>query len=270
MHSYGIHNEHIFADIEELTNAINSSTPDLVIIDADLIPSAFDLVHDIRHFKIGRNPFIIVSLMVDARVEGAAQRAILAGADDVIIKPVAPGMLMDRVTHFALHRLPFIATSDYIGPERRRSGDSRPTKIKHIDVVNTLKAKIEGSPLSMAALDRAVKSNIGEVMAARLDSNGLKLGSVCGLILKAYEAGRVDKSVEDLLLILVQALEEAARTARALGDSDLSQICRKLAPDVENMSENYKRPTSAQFSTLQMLTAMFDLAKTAKVAHLPL
>jgi DNA-binding response OmpR family regulator len=81
-------------------------------------------------------------MMVDSQTEEAAKRAILAGADDVIIKPVAPGMLLDRVTYFALHRLPFIAISDYIGPERRRAGDSRPLRIKHLNVVNTLKTKI--------------------------------------------------------------------------------------------------------------------------------
>jgi hypothetical protein len=36
MHSYGIHHEHIFAGIAELTDAIKASPPDLLILDADL------------------------------------------------------------------------------------------------------------------------------------------------------------------------------------------------------------------------------------------
>ncbi len=73
MHSYGIHHERIFARIEELTNAIKASAPDLLIVDADMGPSAFDLVNDIRHFKLGRNPFILIGMMVDAQTEGGSK-----------------------------------------------------------------------------------------------------------------------------------------------------------------------------------------------------
>ena len=73
MHSYGIHHERIFAGIAELTNAIKASPPDLLIVDADLGPTAFDLVHDIRHFKLGRNPFILIGMMVDAQTEGGSK-----------------------------------------------------------------------------------------------------------------------------------------------------------------------------------------------------
>lgn len=183
-----------------------------------------------------------------------------------MIKPVAPGMLLDRVTYFTMHRLPFIATSDYLGPERRRAGDPRASKIKHLDVINTLKAKIEGSRLSMADLDRAVRGNLNDMMAARLDANGLKLGSVCGLILRAYEEKRVDKSVEALLRTLVDVLEDAIRTAQALGDPDLAQVCAKLAHQVNAMAENYEKPTSDQFGTIQKLGTVFELAKAAKIS----
>ena len=69
----------------------------LLIASDDLDPGVFDAIRDIRHFKIGRNPFLMIGLLVRGDVEGAVKRALLAGADDVMIKPVSPGKMMDRL-----------------------------------------------------------------------------------------------------------------------------------------------------------------------------
>ena len=74
---------------------------------------------------------------------------------------------------------------------------------------------------------------MGDVMSARLDSHGLKLGYICNLILKAYEEKRIDKAVEEHLLILVSVLEDAGRTAKGIGEPELATICTQLARQVE-------------------------------------
>ena len=266
MRGEGLRRTRTFARMDDLLNAIKEAPPDLLIAADDLDPTLFDMVRDIRHFKIGRNPFIMITLMVKADSDDAVKKAVLAGADDVMIKPVAPGKMLDRVAHIAMNRSQFIVTTDYVGPERRKSGDTRPSKIKLLTVVNTLKAKVEGNRLSMADLARAVDSGMNEVMAARLDSQGLKLGWICGLILKAYDDKRIDKELEERLLILVSVLEDAARTARVLGEPELSQICTQMARQVEEMAENYENPTEAQHATIQKLTKAFELAKNAKMS----
>lgn len=264
MRGEGLRRTRTFARMDDLLNAIKEAPPDLLIAADDLDPTLFDMVRDIRHFKIGRNPFIMITLMVKADSDDAVKKAVLAGADDVMIKPVAPGKMLDRVAHLTMNRSPFIVTTDYVGPERRKSGDTRPSKIKQLNVVNTLKAKVEGNRLSMPELARAVEGCMNEVMAARLDSHGLKLGWVCNLILKAYEEKRIDKELEERLLILVSVLEDASRTARVLGEPELSQICTQMARQVEEMAENYENPTEAQQATIQKLTKAFELAKNAK------
>ena len=132
-------------------------------------------------------------------------------------------------------------------------------------MVNTLKAKLEGNRMTMAELSRAVENNMTDVMAARLDSHGLKLGWVCNLILKSYEEKRIDKELEDRLLILVSVLEDAARTARVLGEPELAQICTQMARQVEEMAERYENPTEAELSTIKKLTKAFEMAKNAKI-----
>jgi len=266
LRGYGFGRVGTFARLPDLIKAIKASPPDLLIVSDNIDPTLFDTVRDIRHFKIGSNPFMIISLMVGAENGEVARRAILSGADDVMIKPVAPGTMLDRVAHFTMSRLPFIATNDYLGPERRKSGDGRPSNIKHLNVVNTLKAKIEGNRISTADLDRMVESNMKDVMVARLDSHGLKLGWVCGHILKSYEEIRIDSKLKDLLLILVEVLEDAAHTARSIGEPDLVHICTRMARQVEEMAETYENPTLPQLETIRKLTKAFELAKAAKHA----
>jgi DNA-binding response OmpR family regulator len=266
MRDYGMRRTRTFSRMVDLVNAIKETPPDLLIAADDMDASVFNTVRDIRHSRIGLNPFVMISLMVHPETENAIKRAILAGADDVMVKPVAPAKMLDRLAHLTMHRQPFIVTNDYLGPERRGADSARPSSIRQLTVVNTLKAAVEGKRMTTAEIIRAVEANMSDVMAARLDSHGLKLGWVCAHILKAYQEKRIDKELEERLLILVGVLEDAGRTAHALGQPDLSQICIQMARNVEEMAEQYEDPTSLQLATIQKLTKAFELAKTARAA----
>jgi DNA-binding response OmpR family regulator len=265
MRGEGFRRTRTFGRIEDLMTAIKEVSPDLLILADDIAPNIFDIVRDIRQFRVGRNPFVMITMMITPDNDINTKKAILAGCDDIMIKPVAPQKLLDRVDHFTFHRVPFIATTDYFGPERRRANDARPSAIKQLVVVNSLRDKAEGKKVSQAQLARDVEKCMNEVMAARLDSHGLKLGYICNLILKAYEEKRVDKEVEDRLLILVTVLEDAGRTARTIGEPELGQICNQLARQVEELSERYLEPTEKELDILRKLKTAFELAKSAKM-----
>jgi len=269
MRGEGFRRTRTFARMDDLLNAIKETPPDLLIAADDIDGSLFDTIRDIRHFKIGRNPFLMITLMVRPESDEAVKKAVLAGADDVMIKPVSPGKLLERIAHLTYNRLPFIATTDYVGPERRKPGNDRPSKIRQLNVVNTFKAKLDGKRLSQAELSREVEANMNDVMAARLDSHGLKLGWICGLILKSYEDKIINKELEERLLILVSVLEDAARTARVLGEPELAQICTQMAREVEEMAEKYENPTDHALGTLRKLTKAFEMAKIAKMGPAP-
>jgi len=266
MRGEGLRRTRTFSRIDDMVNALKEAPPDLLIAATDIGPALFDVIRDIRHFRIGRNPFMMITLMVRGEDDEAVKRALLAGADDVLIKPVSPGKMLERVAHITMNRLPFIVTTDYVGPERRKPTAERPSKIKLLNVVNTLKNKVEGQRLNQSELSRAVENCMNEVMAARLDSHGLKLGWVCNLILKAYEEKRIDKELEDRILILVSVLEDASRTARAIGEPELANICTTMARQVEEMAENYQTPADNQLATIHKLTKAFEMAKNAKQA----
>lgn len=267
MRDYGMRRTRTFARMADLIAAIKETPPDLLIAADDTDPKLFDAIRDIRHSRLGINPFIMISLMVRGDVEGSVQRAILAGADDVMVKPVAPAKMLDRVAHVTMNRAPFIVTNDYLGPERRSAEPARASAIKQLNVVNTLRASIEGNRMTSGELARAVAANMQEVMAARLDSNGLKLAWVCGLILKAYQEKRIDPELHERILILVGVLEDAGRTAHTLKQPDLAQICIQMARQVEELAEDYENPTSLQLGTVEKLSKAFELAKNVRAAQ---
>jgi hypothetical protein len=100
-----------------------------------------------------------------------------------------------------------------------------------------------------------------DVMTARLDSHGLKLGYICNQILKAYEEKTVTKETHEQILVLVSVLEDAANTAKLIGEPELADICNNLARQVEELAESYENATPEMLSTLRKLTRAFDLAK---------
>src|SRR5688572_9248599 len=95
MRDYGMRRVRTFNRLEDLVTAIKEVPPDLLVAADDIDETLFETVRDIRHHKIGKNPFMLISLLVRPEIEGAVKRAIMAGADDVMVKPVAPGKMLD-------------------------------------------------------------------------------------------------------------------------------------------------------------------------------
>jgi DNA-binding response OmpR family regulator len=266
MRGEGLRRTRTFGRIDDLLTALKEAAPDLLVLADDMAPNIFEIIRDLRQYRVGRNPFVMITMMVTADKELNIKKAILAGCDDIMIKPVAPGRLLERVDHLTFNRIPFIVTTDYLGPERRRANADRPSAIKQLVVVNSLREKAEGRKVTQTQLTREVERCMNEVMTARLDSHGLKLAYICNLILKAYEEGKIDKEVEERLLILVSVLEDAARTARGIGEPELANICTQLARQVEETAEHYENPTDNEIGIIRKLTKAFELAKTAKTA----
>jgi len=110
-------------------------------------------------------------------------------------------------------------------------------------------------------LARGVEHCMNDVMAAKLDSHGMRLGYVCNLILKAYEEKNVKKEVEENLLVLVGVLEDASKTAKGIGETEMATLCIDLARQVEELAEKYENPEDKDLALIRKLTKAFELAK---------
>ena len=164
-----------------LVALISKISPDLIMVGDDLDPKIFDFIRDIRHNKLGTNPFVLITTLVAPDRAEAVKRALQAGTDDIIIKPVKEDQLLQRLRRVATNRQAFVVTSDYLGPDRR--GKGRPSNIRRINVLNTMLEKAGGHDLDAEAMRAAVDDLMNEVLHGRLDSHGYRLGFVCDLII---------------------------------------------------------------------------------------
>lgn len=129
LRSKGIRQLRSVGTIEAVREAIEEGSVDVVVISDTLGDDALKCIEDVRHGRLGKNPYAIVTVMVEPDNEDGLQRAQNAGADDVIIKPIAPAQIVDRAKKVAFSRNQFVATTEYIGPNRRREQRESPGQL---------------------------------------------------------------------------------------------------------------------------------------------
>lgn len=131
------------ADRTELVEAVATAV-DIVACSVDLPEIDFlQLSQDIRHGRVGSNPFAVLIAIGQPTDAGAIARILEAGVDDLIIKPADAEILVKRINAFTRERKPFVVTPGYVGPSRRpaRRNDGSDDE-NTIDVPNTLRARV--------------------------------------------------------------------------------------------------------------------------------
>jgi|GEM_PF-658165 len=235
-----------------LRSLMTETTPDLIVLGADVSTDVFDFVRDIRHSKLGNNPFLMITTLVDNDQIAAVKQAMQAGTDDIIVKPLKEEALLQRLRRITVNRQAFVVTSDYLGPDRRAK--NRPSSIRRIQVLNTMLEKANGHDIQVEEVKAAVEGSMNEVLHARLDSNSYRLGFVCHIIIDAYETKTITPDVKDKILVLVDVLRDAAKTAERINEGELGLLCGSLAKQVEEIAERYDNPSERDIKMIQKLT----------------
>lgn len=124
---------------------LHTGEVDLLITASELFGGDVpQLIRDLRHLKVGRNPFVGVIVIITSPSVERVRLFAAAGADDAIASPVTAGHLLTRIDNLATIRKPFVVSGDYVGPDRRqhgREGQQAPP----IDTPNPLKLRIDGN-----------------------------------------------------------------------------------------------------------------------------
>lgn len=129
---------------EELAQLLRGRVFDLMIADVTQETArSCGIIRTIREGQAGANPFMHVVLMAWKLEGDLVQRALNCGADDLVTRPFSVDFLGARIKAHAEARKQFVVTSDYIGPDRRRNKNSRPSTTALIDVPNTLFARAQ-------------------------------------------------------------------------------------------------------------------------------
>ncbi len=223
--------------------ALNDPMPDVLVVDINLPGErdVLDMLREIRADKLGRNPFVpIIGSTWEAKPD-RVRKAVDSGIDDLLVKPVAAGTVIERISVLARNRKPFIVTSDYIGPDRRRPGE-RPgdDDVARIDVPNSLKAKVEGKTIDPASWGFAKKEALSALNTQRLKAAAFQVSFLAEQLVPAMARDMAHPRIGPFLDRLLTTAADIAARARLSEQSQLLPLCDAVSRVGRELAEIHK------------------------------
>ncbi|MBO6786519.1 MAG: hypothetical protein JJ900_06665 [Rhodospirillales bacterium] len=146
---------------EAVRVALDCNEVDLLIGYAHAEDNALcTIIKDVRDRRLGENPFPVVIGLTDDKHRDSMTKVVNAGFDGLALKPLDPPVFRKRIEYFLQKRKPFVATADYIGPDRRQDIRSAEAFKAQMNVPNPVKIIAEGTSRTM------MMQQVSEVSAA--------------------------------------------------------------------------------------------------------
>ena len=222
------------SSITRLEDAFRSSTPDLLLIDAQMEDNrAFDIITAIRHCELRANLFVTIMLTLQMPDGDLGKKVIKSGVDDLMLKPNSTSDLMKRVKALAAERQPFVGTTEYIGPQRRADREQDDTeeglKLDLVEVPNTLGAKARGEEVDEFELQKLISEAKTEINQQRLQRNGSEIAAPVADIVPAYTEDRVDDAIKAKVASLSQFAVDVSERLSNTGFMHVADLCGVLS-----------------------------------------
>jgi DNA-binding response OmpR family regulator len=235
----GFGNLREFSTLEDFTDLVAVAQPDLLLMDIGLPGGdVAQLVSDLRHGRLGINPYLPVILTTWGAERSVVRRLVDSGADDLLVKPLSTKALLDRLEAVAMNRKPFVVTSDYIGPDRRRVEARRESNVPLFDVPNPMRAKLTGEGFDARALQQAVMLMNEQVNRQRLQASAFRIAFVAAQIVPLYKAQTMpDAHTLTLLRDLIVSTEDIQRRVADTDLAHVAQLCERLLTPARQMYE---------------------------------
>ncbi len=259
-------------DVEVIRDAVSTGKVDLLICDAGLPGGdACKLTHDIRHHRIGNNPFVVVITLIDTPDKKTIMKVMNSGTDDVVLKPISAAKLFERLDTLARTRKRFVVTSDYIGPNRRDSHRPGTMRIPEIDVPNPVQAKVERNT-SEEALQAAVDSFTAVINEQKMERYAFQIQFLAERIVPMYQEGTVDMSIVQHLDRLQFVSEDLSRRTKGTAFDHVNDLCQSMVAVASGIRSMPLKPDPRDIKLLpqlsQAIKRAFDHDDTAaSIAH---
>jgi DNA-binding response OmpR family regulator len=242
----GCPNIHEFASLAELKQGMSSGecrAPDLLILDQNLTSRIGDFIDALRHGRVGNNPFVVVIITCEPTDGRQITSLLRQGADDVVVKPISSRTLMERIEYVAVHRRPFIVTSNYVGPDRRID-DDRPTAAARFQVPNTLLQHLTGDHGSGVNAADSIRETVEAIVSARLEQHAQSLGVLSHLLLEAHFGRRAPLSGSPLparawFNVMLSLLRDVQRIGNEVRNPALVELAKTLRQQIQTLARRH-------------------------------
>jgi len=245
--------------VSVIRDAVVNNQADLIVCDARLTDGDFDnLVHQVRHHEVGTNPFVnIITLVPTTADKQTITKSMDSGADDIMIKPIAQGDIMERIKHMIHGRKPFVITTDYIGPNRRTKHRPGTQKIPQIEVPNPLKAKVEGKP-DEDKLQAEIDAMAEVLNEQKIERHAYQIVYLVERLIPAYDKFPINESaVADLVDRLRSVSNDISRRVDGSRYTNWKGLCLKLVDVVGCIEETPIAPNEKDLKNLRNLAEIF-------------
>lgn len=241
-----------------------AATVDVIVCDTNLPGLDFRaFAQDIRHGRVGANPFVILIATVNDAAVGQAQGIAACGIDELVIKPINPLLLIRRIGALARERKPFVMTPGYVGPSRRAERRNDGSDDGLVAVPNTLRAKVveKQSEKAIGGLVAAGRASLIENKAA----SGINVVARLTRHLRSLqeEDTTVEESRRVLNSLARMANEVAAQHRSANGSDHVSPIAERIARLAGRAEAAEKRPSRVEIDLLMKLSDAATVAFAA-------
>jgi DNA-binding response OmpR family regulator len=167
----GFRNLSFCEGISDTREAIQSNNIDLLICDAYLAESgAAEMIRELRDMRLPGDAFLpIVTITWQPTIE-VIHSIVNAGTDLILTLPMSVGKMKNAIETLIDRRKPFVVTSTYIGPDRRKTARPDREDVPQIDVPNSLRKQVTGDDggLNIENIVNMIREQRVERSAARI------------------------------------------------------------------------------------------------------
>jgi len=229
LRNIGFGNVTIIKSLELLKAHLKDSVPDMIICSAEFPQGdSCELIRDLRMSDVGSNPFIpVITVTADTSKE-FVNKIISTGTDALIVMPFSAQQLYDRIQGVIESRKQFVATSDYLGLDRRPGSRGKSDmEITKFDVPNTLRAKITGEE-DPEEIGLAVRSMMDQMVLCRLDRQSDQIVMLVKQIAEDCSIGTVPESAMSSIETLQDVAKDVINRMNGTSYEHVSGLCESL------------------------------------------
>lgn len=266
------------AGMADIKHHFSVGMPDLLISDIKLEDGNLNsFIYKLRHHEVGSNPFLPIIATAWSPTSDEVRAIVQAGADDIVTKPLSAGQLLQRIRGQVLARKPFVVTSIYIGPDRRKPGhEPRPGEevITPVEVPNILRAKALGDKdMDVGQVQREIDACIKNVNLQKLERHAHQALFLVERIVPGLAFGGPDEPTTQALKRLLYVAEDTGRRMVGTQFAHVDELCRSLIDVTGRIVAAGEFPSPKDVDLLKPLAKAIqrsfdgDDSEAARMAH---
>lgn len=240
----------------EVAGFLDDSGADLVVCDTDQAEGDIcHMIHGLRHGEVGDDPFVPVIAVTWAPTPPAVEKIIRSGADLLLALPVSAGRVSGGVQRLIELRKPFVATSDYMGPDRRGHGREGGSPAVGIEVPNPLRARVTG--VSDDHLYTLATKRLDE---QKVEHHAERITELVKLVVDHFTGAARDRDIAYHLERLRYLSNDMHERVKNTKHAHQAQLCGSVLLVVSRIAGSDEPPASKDLDLLTQVSLAFQVA----------